>query len=114
MGVRVHHLEERLSRRMEADFDLMLSLVGYLYLAADFGVEELKQVRLLVTPESVSEEEFLEAWAGRFEATRESVAEAIRGRSEKRRKRLGSDDNGQEGGGIPTARTANPPRSRGS
>ncbi|HEX8561295.1 MAG TPA: hypothetical protein VF668_24600 [Pyrinomonadaceae bacterium] len=98
MGVRVHHLEERLSRRMEADFDLMRSFVSYLYLAADFGVEELKQVRLLVTPESVSEKEFLEAWAGRFEATRESVAAAIRGRCEKRRKRLGAADDGQDGG----------------
>lgn len=87
-GVRLHHLEERLARRMEADFGLMLSLVGYLYLAADSGVEELKQVRLLVTSAEVSDEEFLKAWEGRFEETKRRVAAAIRKRSEKRRERI--------------------------
>lgn len=59
VGVRLHHLGARLVLRTEVAFDLTLSLVSYLYLEAAFGVDELQQVRLLVTPESVSEEGFL-------------------------------------------------------
>jgi hypothetical protein len=97
-GVRLHHLERRLSRRMEADFDAMLSLVGFVYLAADFGVEELKQVRLLVTPESVSEEQFIEAWKGRFEEAKRGAAATIRAQLEKRRKLLEPDGDAGDGG----------------
>lgn len=78
IGVRLHHLEGRLSRRAEADLDLMLSLVGYLYFAANFGVEELKQVRYLVTPEEVGDEEFMEAWRERFETTKQKVSAVLR------------------------------------
>lgn len=95
-GVSLHHLGRRLTRRMEADFDLTLSLVGYLYFTADFGVEELKQVRLLVTPEGTSDEEFFEAWQARFEATKRSVAAALRARCDKRRERLEADKDGED------------------
>jgi hypothetical protein len=61
MGVRLHHLEERLAGRMEADQVMTQTVLGYLYFAAFFGVEEMKNVRFLVTPEEVSEEEFLAA-----------------------------------------------------
>lgn len=91
MGVRLHHLEERLNNRTDADFDAMLSLVGYLYFAANFGAEEMKQIRFLVTPEEVGDEEYLEAWKARFEATRENVAAALRGQIERRRKRLAAE-----------------------
>ena len=65
----------------------------------------MKQIRYLVTPEEVGDEEYLEAWKARFEATRGSVGSALRGQLEKRRQRLaageGADDDG--GGGQSSA-----------
>lgn len=61
VGVRLHHLGGRHTNRLEAGHGLLLSLVGYLYFAANFGVEEMKQVRFLMTPGEVSDEEFIEA-----------------------------------------------------
>lgn len=99
MGVRLHHLKERLAARMDVDFDVMLSLVGYLYLAAYSGVDELRQVRLLVTPEAVAEDEFMEAWERRFAGAKETVAATLRGQLRKRMQRLGQDDGEEEGSG---------------
>jgi single-stranded DNA-specific DHH superfamily exonuclease len=98
MGVRLHHLEERLRDRMEADFSLSLSLMGYLYFTAFFNVEEMKQVRLLLTPDSVGDDEFLAAWNERFAATRREAEEALRAEMEKRRKRVAAAAGGQGGG----------------
>jgi len=97
ISVRLHHLEERLTARMDADFDVLLSLVGYLYLTAYSGVEELKQVRLLVTPDEVAEDEFMEAWERRFVEARETVAETLRAQLRKRRVRLGREGAPGEG-----------------
>ena len=76
----------------------MLSLVGYLYFAANFGAEELKQVRLLVTPEGVSDEDFHAAWKERFAATRAEARAVVRAEMEKRSKRLSGGDEGRDGG----------------
>lgn len=106
MGVRLHHLEERLNNRMEADHLMAEAVLGYLYFAAVFGVEEMKQTRLLVTPEAVSEEEFLEAWQKRFQAVRERAQGNMRAQAEARRKRIeggGDGDSGVDGeGGQPS------------
>jgi Arc/MetJ-type ribon-helix-helix transcriptional regulator len=98
VGVRLHHLEQRLAGRMEADFGLSLSLLGYLYFTAFFNVEEVKQTRLLVTPEGVSDEEFHAAWKERFAATRAEAQATIQAEMEKRGKRLGGDDEAYGGG----------------
>jgi hypothetical protein len=98
ISVRLHHLEERLAGRMEADFGLSLSLLGYLYFTSFFNVEEMKQVRLLVTPEDVSDEEFHAAWKERFAATRAEAQAAVRAEMEKRSKQLGGGDEGRGGG----------------
>jgi hypothetical protein len=70
--------------------------VGYLYLAASFGVDELKQTRLQVTPDSVSDDEFLEAWKARFEAAKGSAEAALRARCDRRRERLEADEDEDE------------------
>jgi Arc/MetJ-type ribon-helix-helix transcriptional regulator len=88
MGVRLHHLEERLNRRMEADQVLIEAVLGYLYFAALFGVEEMKQVRFMLTDESATEEEFLTAWQERFRAIRERAGGNMRAQAEERRKRI--------------------------
>lgn len=98
LGVRLHHMEERLRDRMEADFGLSLSLLGYLYFTAFFNVEEMKQVRLLVTPDSVSDVDFLAAWDERFAAIRREAEATLRARMDKRRERLGGDDSSGGGG----------------
>lgn len=97
MGVRLHHLEERLKGRMEADFDLSLSLLGYLYFTAFFNVEETKQVRLLVTPDSVSDVEFLAGWDERFAAVRREAEATLRAKLDKRREQI--EGGGDSGGG---------------
>jgi hypothetical protein len=101
LGVRLHHLERRLVDRMEADSALSLSVLGYLYFAAFFNVEEIKRVHLLVTPESVGDDEFLAGWKERFEAVRGQADVTMRAAAEKRKKRIegGSPGQGPGGGG---------------
>ena len=99
VGVRLHHLEQRLAGRMEADFGQSLSLLGYLYFTAFFNVEEMKQVRLLVTPDSVTDEEFLAAWDERFAAIRREAEATLRAKMDKRRKQVEGGDDGGEGRG---------------
>lgn len=96
IGVRLHHLKGRLERRAEADLDLMLSLLGYLYFAANFSLEELKQVRYLVTPEEAGDEEFLQASGERFEATRQKVSAALRTRCEQRKRQPEAEGGGRD------------------
>jgi hypothetical protein len=100
IGVRLHHLEGRLAERMDADFDITQRVLGYLYFAALFGAEEVKQVRFLLTDESVGEEEFVAAWRERFRATREGAAATLRTELEKRRRKLegGEGGDGWRGG----------------
>lgn len=88
MSVRLHLLEERLTGRMEADHSLSLALTGYIYFAVYFGMHELRTVQLQVTPESVSEEEYMKAWDERFEATRKQVSESFKPLLERRRKQI--------------------------
>jgi hypothetical protein len=99
IGVRLHHLEERLAGRMGADFDVTQRVLGYLYFAALFGVEEMKQVRLLLTDESVGEEEFVAAWKERLRATREGAGATLRAELEKRRRKLEGGAVGDDGRG---------------
>ncbi len=99
VGVRLHHMEERLKGRMEADFSFSLSLLGYLYFTAFFNVEEMKQMRLLVAPESVGDDEFLAAWNERFAATRREAEATLRAKTEKRRERIEGGDKEREGQG---------------
>lgn len=101
MGVRLHHLEERLANRMEADHLMADALFGYLYFAALFGMEEMRQIRFQMTDESVSEEEFVEAWRKRYQAVRERAHANMRAHAEERRQRLeagagaGADHDGE-------------------
>lgn len=88
MGVRLHHLEERLNNRMEADQLMAEAVLGYLYFAARFGVEQMKQVQFQLEPESVSEEEFLRAWDERYQQLREIAAGNMRAQAEARRKKV--------------------------
>lgn len=88
VGVRLHHLEERLAARMEADHLMNEAVLGYLYFASLFGLEEIKQMRFMLTDESVSEEEFLARWQERFRAVRERAAGNMRAQAEERRKRI--------------------------
>jgi hypothetical protein len=97
IGVRLHHMEERLKGRMEADFSFSLSLLGYLYFTAFFNVEEVKQVRLLVTPDSVSDVDFLAAWDKRFAAIRREAEATLRAKVDKRRKQVEGGDDDREG-----------------
>jgi Arc/MetJ-type ribon-helix-helix transcriptional regulator len=103
VGVRLHHLEERLAGRLEADQVMAQTVLGYLYFAAFFGVEEMKQIRFLVTPEEVGEEEFLAAWEKRYQAVRERAYGNMREKAEARRKRVeaarGADHDGRGGDG---------------
>ena len=101
ISVRLHHLEERLNNRMEADHQTAEAVLGYLYFAALFGLEEMKNVRFLVTPEEVGEEEFLDAWQKRLQAVRERAHANMRAQAEERRKRLKGDGSGQDGGSGP-------------
>jgi hypothetical protein len=98
MGVRLHHLEERLNSRMEADHRMAETVLDYIYFAAFFGVEEMKQVRFLVTPESVSDEEFLARWQERFQTVRDAAAKNMRAQAEARRKRIAAVAAGGSGG----------------
>lgn len=66
--------------------------------AANFGLEELKQVRYPATFEEVGDEEFMEAWRERFEATRQKVSAALRARCEERKRRLEADGRDDSGG----------------
>ena len=70
---------------MDADFALMLSLVGYIHLAAFSGVGERRRVHLLVTPDAVAEDEFEEAWEQRFAQSKETVADMLRAQLRRRR-----------------------------
>lgn len=88
MGVRLHHLEERLNKRMEADQLMAEAVLGYLYFAAFFGVEQTKRIRFLLEPESVSEEEFLADWDERWRQVRETAVKNMRVQAEARRKRI--------------------------
>lgn len=97
VGVRVHHLEERLTNRMEADFALSLSVLGYLYFDAFFGVEEMKQVHLRVSPEQTTDGEFLAEWEERFAAVWGRADATLRAAAERRRKRLGPGGEAEEG-----------------
>ena len=89
LGVRLHHLEERLTTRLEADHLLTQTVLGYLYFAALFGVEGMKQLRFMLTDESVGEQEFLDAWDERFRALRERAAQNMRAQAEQRKKQIG-------------------------
>jgi hypothetical protein len=93
VGVRLHHLEERLANRMEADHRMTETVLGYLYFTALFGLDEMREIRLQGTPAEVSEEEFLAAWQERFQAVRGRGYRNMRAQAEKRRRRIetGSD-----------------------
>ena len=88
MGVRIHHLEERLTHRMEMDFQTLLGLVGYLYVAENFMLGELKGVSLSLEPEQVTEEMFLEAWQARMETMKKSAWAEVRRRLGERNQQL--------------------------
>lgn len=88
LGIRLHHPEERLNGRMEADQIMSETVLGYLYFAAFFGVEQTKRMRLLLEPESVSEEEFLAAWDEQFRQVREAASKNMRAQADARRKRI--------------------------
>lgn len=96
VGVRLHHLEERLNRRMEADQVMTEAVLGYLYFAALFGVEEIKQVRFMLTDGSVTEEEFLARWQERFQAVRETATKNMSAQVGRRRRQTqGEGEGGQ-------------------
>lgn len=101
VGLRLHHLERRLAGRMEADQVMAQTVLGYLYFAAFLGVEEMKQIRFLVTPEEVSEEEFLAAWQERFQAVRERAYGNMREKAEARRRRIEAGGDAGDGGSGP-------------
>jgi uncharacterized membrane protein len=98
MGVRLHHLEERLNSRMEADRIMSETVLGYLYFSAFFGVEQMKHIRFLLEPESVSKEEFLAAWDEQFRQVREAASKNMRAQAEARRKRIAAVAAGGSGG----------------
>lgn len=58
----------------------------------------MKQVRLLVTPDSVSDGDFLAAWDERFVAIRREAEATLRAKIEKRGKQVEGDDSGGDGG----------------
>lgn len=95
MGVRLHHLEERLNSRMEADHHMAQTVLGYLYFSAFFGVEQMKHMRFLLEPDSVSEEEFLAAWDEQMRQVRETAAKNMRAQAEARRKRIEAGGGGR-------------------
>ncbi len=64
------------------------TVLGYLYFAAFFGVEQTKHIRFLLEPESVSEEEFLAAWDEQFRQVREAASKNMRVQADARRKRI--------------------------
>jgi secreted Zn-dependent insulinase-like peptidase len=99
MGVRLHHLEERLNSRMEADQVMSETVLGYLYFSAFLGVEQTKHIRFLLEPESVSEEEFLAAWDEQFRQVRETAYKNMRAQAEARRKRIEAVAGGHGGQG---------------
>lgn len=101
VGVRLHHLEERLNHRMEADHLMAEAVLGYLYFAARFGVEQMKQLHFLLEPESVSEEEFLAAWDERYRQLREIAAGNMRKQAQERRNRIKAAAAGQDEGPSP-------------
>jgi hypothetical protein len=98
MGVRLHHLEERLNSRMEADHRMAETVLDYLYFSAFFGVEQMKHIRFLLEPDSVSKEEFLAAWDGQFRQVREAALKNMRAQAEARRKRIAAVAAGGSGG----------------
>jgi hypothetical protein len=98
LGVRLHHLEERLNGRMEADQIMSETVLGYLYFSAFFGVEQMKHIRFLLEPESVSDEEFLAAWDEQFRQVREAASKNMRAQAEARRKRIAAVAAGASGG----------------
>ena len=102
VGVRLHLLEERLNKRLDADLDLLLGLIKHLCITSTFLVNELLPVSFSVTPEEVTEEEFRAGWDERFENRREGVDAEIRQRLAKRKQRLaasrGGDGKGDAGG----------------
>lgn len=73
--------------------------VSGIYFAAFFGVEEMKQVRFMLTDESVGEEEFVAAWKERLRVTREGAAANLRAEMEKRKQKLGLVTGGDSGPG---------------
>jgi hypothetical protein len=99
MDVRLHHLEERLNGRMEADQVMSETVLDYLYFSAFFGVEQMKRMRLLLEPESVSDEEFLAAWDEQFRQVREAASKNMRAQAGARRKRIEAGAGGPGGGG---------------
>jgi hypothetical protein len=57
VGLRILHLEERLTRRMVADLQMLIYLAGSNFVASNFLVDELSKVSLGLAPEEVTEEE---------------------------------------------------------
>ena len=98
VGVRLHLLEERINKRLDADLNLLLVLVEHLCIASAFMLSELRPVRFSVTPDEVTEEEFLAGWNERFENRRAAVAEEIRQRLARRKQQIAASQDGDRKG----------------
>lgn len=80
IGLRIHHLEERLTRRMDADFVTLFNLIADVFIGANFMGQELGKVGLSLAPEEVPDEEFYAGFNERLKAMDEKGREILRKR----------------------------------
>ena len=96
IGVRIHLLEERLTQRLEADFLTQADMVGYIFVAVNFMIDQIRGVSLNMAPESVSEEEFLAGWTKRRDVIKEQSWAAVNKRMAARNQKLAGTRKGAE------------------
>lgn len=89
IGLRINLLEKRLTKRMEIDFGTIMGLLGYVYVAENFAVGELKEQSLQLAPEDVTDEQFFAAWTERLEQMKQTAWAEVKKRFDERNKRLG-------------------------
>jgi hypothetical protein len=97
VGRRMHHLEQRLRGLMDADFDTLIRLIAYMNFVVSFDAEELKQLRLELAPDSVTDEEFTAAWQARFDSRKQRALSALNKTLATRQKQTADRDQRHQG-----------------
>lgn len=85
---RLYAFERRTRGQMDEDFGALAELLTLALSGNEFQIRELKPLAFNVTPEEVSEEDFVRGWAARIEDVRRHTREAREPQLRRRRQRL--------------------------